>query len=226
MYFCDNQVRPTCVCCFVLLYYGIAARHVAYSLRPTEHLVCSNTISSAQAPELLEACSISEDNELRQRIDDLTLGQDAARVAAENIRRRRQLEEMWKARNAERTAWKVAREDQARVEALNTLSKHEFRRHRPHTAVEIGYLWERLQSVKKRAGGIGLPYQSYDKVMEGGGARAPEGRERLTCCSGISRRRPIIVAQRGTRAGRERRSRSRAAYLCYDDIMEMGMARS
>ena len=67
---------------------------------------------------------------------------------------------------AERTAWQEQREkNRARVEALNMVE--EFHRNRPRTEIQmrLQVLWERLQSAKRRAGGIGEPYRSYDDMM-------------------------------------------------------------
>ena len=64
----------------------------------------------------------------------------------------------------ERVAWQEQREkNQARVEALNIVE--EFHRNRPRTQIQMRLLWERLQSAKRRAGGIGEPYRSYDDMM-------------------------------------------------------------
>lgn len=42
--------------------------------------------------------------------------------------------------------------------------------------VRCDILWDRSQYAKKRAGGIGVPYQSYDETMESGRARVEEGK--------------------------------------------------
>ena len=65
---------------------------------------------------------------------------------------------------AERAAWQEQRKkNQARKETLNIVE--EFHSNRPRTEIQMRDLWERLHYFKRRAGGIGEPYRSYDDMM-------------------------------------------------------------
>lgn len=59
---------------------------------------------------------------LRQQIDKLRMRREAKRVAGANNRLQRQLEEMQKARTAERPAWIAEQENHARREPRTRLS--------------------------------------------------------------------------------------------------------
>ena len=83
--------------------HSIAAGHVVNGLRPDSIVLKQDIV--LPCPELLEGCSMSEENELlRRQVDELKMVWQAERVAAKSKRVRRQLEEMWKAWNAERVA--------------------------------------------------------------------------------------------------------------------------
>ena len=112
------------------------------------------------------------------------------------------------------------------LEAQRGINKlvYEFQQYRPGTPDQLQHWWKRLQSAKKRAGGIDLPCQSHDHMMQEGLAMVDVGFELWEVRSDLRRDLPQTDAEMRVRRARLQSAKRRAGgiglpYRSYDHQM-------
>ncbi len=182
--------------------HGIGASRVTLTVAFVQQLY-SNTISCLRARSCWRGVATSEEGELlRQRFAktrEIRVGMDdgAGRVVSEEAL--------------------AAQYDISQI-------VREFRFYRPKTGTQMHGWWKRLQSAKGRAGGVELPDQSYDDIMEEGLAMINAQTELEDICANFRRDVPRTDAERRLRWARLQSAKRRAGgigfpHRSYDDQM-------